>query len=130
MNREIKFRAWDLENEYMISSKQGVFTALQYSMNITKQDNGYYGNGDLLKPIKNKYILMEYTGLKDKNGKRIFEGDRVKAKFFGKNVEGEIGFCDGCFLLWNSSVSDNQLFIFNDIEVIGNIYERNNEDEN
>lgn len=123
MNRKIKFRAWDNENKYMITSKQGIFTALRNSMNITVQDNGYYNNGDLLKPNKEKYTLMQYTGLKDKNGVEIYEGDKVKAKFYGKEVVGEIGFNSGCYLLWNSCVSDNQLFIFTDIEVIGNIYE-------
>lgn len=123
MNRKIKFRAWDNENKYMITSKQGIFTALRNSMNITVQDNGYYNNGDLLKPNKEKYTLMQYTGLKDKNGVEVYEGDIVKAKFYGKEVVGEIGFNSGCFLLWNSCVSDNQLFIFTDIEVIGNIYE-------
>lgn len=67
--------------------------------------------------------IGQYTGLKDKNGTKVFEGDIVKAKFYGKDVIGEIGFASGCFLLFNSCVSDNQLFIFSDIEVIGNIYE-------
>lgn len=55
--RNIKFRAWDNENEYMITSLQGVYTALRNRMNITKQDDGYYNNGDLLKLNKGKYTL-------------------------------------------------------------------------
>lgn len=87
-----------------------------------EKGNGYYHN---MQTGLGEWFsdLMQYTGLKDKNGVEIYEGDKVKAKFYGKEVVGEIGFNSGCFLLWNSCVSDNQLFIFTDIEVIGNIYE-------
>ena len=35
--RDIKFRAWDNENEYMITSKQGIFTALQMNVQRKKE---------------------------------------------------------------------------------------------
>ena len=139
MNREIKFRAWDNENKYMITSKQGIFTALRNSMNITVQDNGYYNNGDLLKPNKEKYTLMQYTGLKDKNGVEIYENDiidihqtvngynqfviqydnyKFSARYYNQKTKQILG--------WYQYDLD-ELFEINEtekeIEVIGNIYE-------
>lgn len=126
MNREIKFRAWDNENKYMITSKQGIFTALRNSMNITVQDNGYYNNGDLLKPNKEKYTLMQYTGLKDKNCVEVYEGDKVMFDY-GWTEPDEIG-----VITWNKDTASFQIKghipsssmkHLDRMKVIGNIYE-------
>lgn len=111
MKREIKFRGKHL-NKWI------------YGYLLKNIDNKYYISVSLdqFYQVKEETI-GQYTGLKDKNGVEVYEGDKVKAKFYGKEVAGEIGFNSGCFLLWNSCVSDNQLFIFTDIEVIGNVYE-------
>jgi uncharacterized phage protein (TIGR01671 family) len=119
MNREIKFRIW--------ANNQFYYKCLVGNTNDT-DDKKYTCPVVWLDDRKewvncDNGIISQYTGLKDKNGIEIYEGDKVKAKFYGKEVVGEIGFNSGCFLLWNSCVSDNQLFIFTDIEVIGNIYE-------
>ena len=140
MNREIKFRVWDNKYKYM---NYKVLVGIYGDWEKVKDDKNYTACAMWVEPDKVDYKcephwahfepyhedihLMQYTGLKDKNGVEIYEGDKVKAKFYGKEVVGEIGFNSGCFLLWNSCVSDNQLFIFTDIEVIGNIYE--NEDD-
>ncbi len=130
MNRKIKFRAWDNENKYMITSKQGIFTALRNSMNITVQDNGYYNNGDLLKPNKEKYTLMQYTGLKDKNGVEVYEGDKVMFDYEWTEPN-EIG-----VITWNKDTASFQIKghipsssmkHLDRMKVIGNIYE--NEEE-
>ena len=112
MNREIKFRGKH-SNKWIYG----------YLLKNIDDNKSYISVSlDQFYQVKEETI-GQYVGLKDKNGVEIYEGDKVKAKFYGKEVVGEIGFNSGCFLLWNSCVSDNQLFIFTDIEVIGNIYE-------
>ena len=119
MNREIKFRIW-ADNQFYYKCLVG---------NTNDTDDKKYTCPVVWLDDRKEWvncdngIISQYTGIKDKNGVEVYEGDKVKAKFYGKEVVGEIGFSDGCFLLWNSCVSDNQLFIFTDIEVIGNIYE-------
>ena len=62
--REIKFRTYNKESK---------------KMENTWTDDSY-GLNDEIERIRKDYILMQYTGLKDKNGKEIYEGDILAYK--------------------------------------------------
>jgi len=75
--REIKFRAWDKEDKEM--SNDGF-------LDLKGEDFDY-----------NRFELMQFTGLKDKNGKEIFEGDIVQVGEGEHITQIEIRFGVGTF---------------------------------
>lgn len=127
--REIKFRSWDKNNETM--EYEG------YGDNSGDRSSSYYPrielNGYVCDESHDSFVLMQFTGLIDKNGEEIFEGDILKwkdKKYIKAVVEwGEQADQARWLVVENLDVYDlsdlahRNLVERIEAEVIGNIYE-------
>lgn len=115
--REIEFRAWDNQREQMFTSPKWVefrfMRGVMSAVNYNRQGN------------EQQLLIMQYTGLKDANGVKIFEGDICKFRFNNKDVCGVVTYkgdqfiIDAPFGCWGKGLSGRP----SKPEVIGNIHE-------
>ena len=69
--------------------------------------------------------IGQYTGLTDKNGKRVFEADIVKVYdvYCNETVVGVVEFCDGSFRICDKDFTSYDRWMYCKVEVIGNIFD-------
>lgn len=123
MNREIKFRAW--HKTYKKMFKIGQLTLEKGSWNYEPKDKEFIG---MSIPYQPNFILMQYTGLKDKNGVEVYEGDKVMFDYEWTKPD-EIG-----VITWNKDTASFQIKghipsssmkHLDRMKVIGNVWDKN-----
>lgn len=122
MNREIKFRAWHKDLKKMF--KIGQITLEEGTWNFEPNDRDFIG---MSIPYQPSFVLMQYTGLHDKNGKEIYEGDIVRI-IVNNNIEKicKVEFKNGIFGVMfskNKELTAFPHFCNTTFEVIGNVFE-------
>ena len=127
--REILFRGKRSDGEWAFGSLLKVtFDGTTY--NLTFADNFLFVLGQA-KAMEHAAVIPEtvgqFTGLTDKNGKKIFEGDIVKAERIcnGLYWTGCVVWWHGCFAIQGIKDSNNvpAIDLFRNYEVIGNIHD-------
>ena len=132
--REVKIRVWDEECKSWreLPDLYGDYQSCAYrTYGEPFSIVNFFASSDQEGAKEGKLIIEQYTGLKDKHGEEIYEGDIVsgdtevldfqsKEKSKGQNIIGPIHFHHS---YW--AIGDYKLFICDDetLEILGNIHE-------
>jgi uncharacterized phage protein (TIGR01671 family) len=129
MNRPIKFRTWDKQNkEFSEWTNRDPFFSTSHEKIFfwerIKKEDGSYGGDVVIEDYGDRFVLQQFTGVLDKNGKEIYEGDILKYKSSDPRF-------DQTVVRWTHDYEDNHPgFVISSSfcqsgnpEIVGNIFE-------
>ena len=131
--RAIKFRIWDKQENKFLTSEFAE-DPIGYSLEALRF---FYKIEDKSIKISDRYVFQEFTGLKDKNNREIYEGDvcfydDVKDAYRPTKTGLIVWYDDFCWAFSHDQIDKtrvwflNSSFDFQKVQVIGNIFQHSN----